>query len=1122
MALDRIGYYPDVEGLDSVRGTAEYHRVLLVGQRAEDIRTRTAFRFHEAGAELSAFPVGIYWKIVDDRLDAMVLSDEIGADPEPSEESVLAHADADGLGALGLEWLNAYWDTAVPIDAPRYAKGDLTVHRATSRDATVEKRTLTLTGQPVRAVWNYRVKTEGKFVTVSEDTLEPAADSTDLHSLLDSEPGTARGFGATLTHSKLSLGVTDAIFSYKATKSMYLPYQFKPVLKFLNTSAQRMLIADEVGLGKTVEAGLLWTEMAARNQANRVLVICPSALVVKWQQEMLQRFGFELERLDGPGLRTLSEKVANGKAPKEYAYVVSLQTLARAADARALLTESDFTTDLCIVDEAHQLRNPSTAAHDAGEDVSLWSPALVLLTATPLNLGNHDLLSLIQLLMPGEVRDLRDLEERIEHHEPLQNIVRSVTDRTASNIQRRRWLNEIANSPLGAALRQRTAFQDLRTLLAADQLAIADVPRLRRDCSDLHGLSAVVTRTKKSEVRQDRTVRHAVPIEVDWTEAERRFYDDYKEWVRQEARNNEIPTGFALQMPLRLAGSCLRATARTVLRRSAIEPELTEDDWALASRPAAGSFLGEAVPPHQLVADAQAVLRVDRKYDALLRRLQTPEFTGRQALLFTFFRNTADYLTTRLAADGLRVASLHGGVPNEDRQRIIAEFREGKYDIVVATKVASEGLDFEFCSVVVNYDLPWNPMEVEQRIGRIDRLGQKSEKINILNLVTPGTIETDIFLRLMNRTHVFEHAIGELDEILGEEFQKASEAVLEFSLSEEERQQRINQSMMAVEQHRADNAAVSDAAAFLQAGDDYGIDAIEQRIARGRYLGQAELAGLVAEWAAGRGGSTEIDPRAQEFRVDFAQEMHEAVVEWRRSLREVPGRVRELETAPSLTFSLNAEEARQHDMRLLSGSHPLIRAVAYSAKEHRITRFGNLRVRCVAGCEPGLYAVAIASTRWQGLRPTSELWVQAVDLDSGEQVEAGVEAALFAALANGELLDCRRRIHEDFASTIKTAFALLDERRIHEEQKRRADNEALTEERRIRAQRTRDRQVEMARERLAQNRINGNHTMDPAIRGKIRKAEQRYNDEISLIDGRAASSLDLDQVAICQLQVVPA
>lgn len=1122
MSLDRIGYHPDAEDLEDVKGTGTYGRILLVAARAEDIRAQTAFRFHHAGPELADFPTGIYWRLVDDVVDALVLTDEAGAAPDRAEESLLQHAGPDSLGVLGLEWLDAYWAEALRIEAPRFAKGDLAVHLATHRDATVEKRSLTVTGQPPRATWTYRVKSAGQFQTVSEDTLEPAADSTDVKSLLDSEPGTARGFGAMLTHSKLSLGVTDAIFSYKATKSMYLPYQFKPVLKFLNTSAQRMLIADEVGLGKTVEAGLLWTEMAARSQANRVLVVCPSALVEKWQGEMRQRFGFDLERLDGSGLRRLADKVADGKQPKEYAHIVSLQTLSRAAEARGLLTDADFSADLCIVDEAHQLRNRGTAANAAGEDLSLWSAALVLLTATPLNLGNNDLLSLIQLLMPGEVRDLRDLEERIAHHEPLQNIVRSVSDRGYSNARRRQWLAEIGASPLGAALQQRTAYKDLQTLLAAPELSVEDVPRLRQHCNQLHGLSAVINRTKKSEVRQDRTVRHAVPIEVDWTEQERRFYDDYREWVRQEARRMDKPTGFVLQMPLRLAGSCLRATALNVLRGTDVTAESTEEGWELGSQPAPGSLLGDAVPPPQLVKEAQAVLQVDRKYDALLRRLRTRDFNGHQALLFTFFRNTADYLTRRLSKEGFRVGSLHGGVPTDERNKIITDFRAGHYDIVVATKVASEGLDFEFCSVVVNYDLPWNPMEVEQRIGRIDRLGQKSEKINILNLVTPGTIETDIFLRLMDRTHVFEHAIGELDPILGDEFQKASEAVLEFNLTEDERQRRIDQSLMAVEQHRADNAAVSDAAALLQAGEDYGIDAIEQRISRGRYLGQAELAGLVAEWAAGRGGSATIDRDKQRFTVNFSQEMRESVVEWRRSLHEAPGRIRELETAPSLTFSLDAEEARTHDMRLLSGSHPLVKTITFTAKEHRITRFGNVRACAAGGCEPGLYAVAIASVQWQGLRSTSELWVQAVDLETGERVDRGGEATLFAALADGELQDSHRRIHGDFESAIGEAFALLDERRIHEEQKRRADNDALSEERRIRAQRTRDRRLEMVRERLAQNRASGNHQMDAAIRGQARKAEQRYNDEISLIESRSASGLGLEQIAICQLQVVPA
>ena len=1122
MALDRIGYYPDAEDLDGVKGTAAYGRILLVASRPRAARARTAFRYRAPERDLSELPTGIFWRLVNDRLDAMLVTDDVGVEPEPAQEGLLHGADPLGYGMLGMEWLEDLWNDAQPIEQPLFDRGDIALHRATEREATVERRNLTMPMGSQNPEWSYWVRTEGKRQQVSQDALAPAPVSTDVLDLASTEPGSARSFSAMLTYSKLTLGVTDAIFSYKATKSMYLPYQFKPVLKFLNTSAQRMLIADEVGLGKTIEAGLLWTEMAARNQADRVLVVCPSALIGKWQDEMRQRFGVDLERMDGPALKHLAAKVAEGNPPKEYAYVVSLQTLSRAAAARSLLTDSDFTTDLCIVDEAHQMRNRGTAANSVGEDLSLWAPALVLLTATPLNLGNHDLLTLIQLLMPGEVRDLRDLEQRIAHHEPLQNIVRSVADRGISNADRRIWLGEIARSPLGSALVRRTAYQDLAELLSSDQLSVEQIPQLRHACSQLHGLSAVISRTKKSDVRQDRTIRNAVPIEVDWTNAERNFYDAYKEWVRQVARQNAIPTGFALQMPLRLAGSCLRATALTVLYRISIVAESTEDGWELESEPAPGTMLGAAVPPPELVAYAQAVLTVDRKFDALSRRLRTPQFTGHQALLFTFFRNTADYLTRRLAREGFRVASLHGGVSTDDRARIMADFRDGVYDIVVATKVASEGLDFEFCSVVINYDLPWNPMEVEQRIGRIDRLGQKADKINILNLVTPGTIETDIFLRLMYRTRVFEHAVGELDPILGDKFEEASKAVLEFNLTEAERQRRIDQSLMAAEQRRADDAAVSDAAGLLQAGEDYGIDAIEQRISRGRYLGQLELAALVAEWTESRGGSTAIDEVAQRLTVVFSDEMRLAVVAWRRSLRDAPGRIRELETALSVTFTLDPEEARTKDMRLLSGGHPLVKTASHNAEESRITRFGNLRVPAAGGCPPGLYALAIASVQWHGLRSTSELWVQAIDLETGERVGQGAEATLFAGLASGQLRDSGRRIHPDFGSAVEEGFFALDERRLTEEQKRRADNAALTEERKISAQLTRDRRIEMTNARLEQNRFSGNHTMDAAIRGQARKAEQRYNDEISSIASRSASSLDLDQIAICQIQVVPA
>jgi superfamily II DNA/RNA helicase len=140
------------------------------------------------------------------------------------------------------------------------------------------------------------------------------------------------------------------------------------------------------------------------------------------------------------------------------------------------------------------------------------------------------------------------------------------------------------------------------------------------------------------------------------------------------------------------------------------------------------------VPP-KLVAAAHALdPSVDSKFDRLLTILREMQKTEKRAILFTFSKPTLAYLERRLR-DEFRVAVLNGDVPRAKRNEILKSFRAGGYDFVLANRVASEGLDFEFCSAVINYDLPWNPMEVEQRIGRIDRIGQKEKKILIVNFI---------------------------------------------------------------------------------------------------------------------------------------------------------------------------------------------------------------------------------------------------------------------------------------------------------------------------------------------------------------------------------------------------
>lgn len=1107
ISQDMCGYHPQISDL-ALLGNS-WGRILQVGPSPRDLEIQAETRILTSPGEDPQLPPGIYWATLEGVTHALILhvTEDLSALPAPAEKNALEDASEDDLGPLGLSWLDHWWPEGDKVPAPSFALRDLAIARSTGLDAMIMKRRLD------RLAWTYYVRTDGKHQWVSESDLEPVPELLGEAEWVTAEPSPATSFSAMLTRAKLNRGVTDALFSYGVSKTNILPYQFKPVLKYLDSATERMLIADEVGLGKTIEAGLLWTEMAARGQANRVMIVCPSALVEKWRGEMQNRFGFELQKRTSADLSNMVERLRNGTLPARFAYVVSLQTFRSFKDLDEL-EGLNFALDLCIVDEAHQMRNSITASHKLGLLLRDFSSSMILLSATPLNLGNSDLLSLMQLLMPGEVETVQDLEARLDHHEPLQQLRRSGTDPSVTNEQRRLWLGRIARSSMGAALRQRAAFGKLEELLEGELLAPDKIPVLREACSQLHGLSAVITRTKKSEVRESTTVRHATNAPVVWTAVERNFYRTYYEWLRQVSIKLQLPTGFALQMPLRLAGSCLPEAARSVLRRG-----LDESDGDGSGRaPRKTSILQQETPPSAVIELARELGSSDSKFDALIDALNSPEMKGRQALLFTFSRDTLGYLRKRLSPL-MKVAELHGGVSIEDREMIMRQFRAGKFDIVIATRVASEGLDFEFCSLVINYDLPWNPMEVEQRIGRIDRLGQVSEKILILNFSTPETIETKILERLYERLGVFEHSIGELEPILAESFDEIQEIVLDFTLSESEQQAKLNKALAAVEQNRSDSRQLDSAASKLQAEDQFGIEAVEKRVARGRYLGQNELATLVADWARIRGGKADISRDTAELRVVLNDDMLHRLVEWRRNNGQSSSEISRVESTARakrpVILSLSPETARLQGGSLLNGHHPLVQMAAHDYQDHHISRFSILEADATDNCRPGTYLVAFAAAEWRGLRPTSELWTASINLDTGEYMDDSVGGLLFSALAQGSLREGRAPLHPLARDIATEAMDILRDRRHENEAIRKRENEALVLEREMRA-----RQVYENHRKSILNRMSLAPGMRKAFQGQLTRGENRYNDDMARISTSRQTSLPLQELAIAQFEVV--
>ena len=172
--------------------------------------------------------------------------------------------------------------------------------------------------------------------------------------------------------------------------------------------------------------------------------------------------------------------------------------------------------------------------------------------------------------------------------------------------------------------------------------------------------------------------------------------------------------------------------------------------------------------------------------------------TNNKALVFSTFRHTLAYIEGHVKRSGLRHGLVHGGVGDEERADLRRRFALPKedpqaLDVLLSSEVGSEGLDFQFCDLLVNYDLPWNPMRVEQRIGRIDRYGQRSKSVAIVNLVTPDTVDADIYERCLWRIGVFRHAVGGSEEILGEITREIRDIADNFTLTSDERARRLQQ-----------------------------------------------------------------------------------------------------------------------------------------------------------------------------------------------------------------------------------------------------------------------------------------------------------------------------------------
>ena len=656
----------------------------------------------------------------------------------------------------------------------------------------------------------YSVFQDNKQTSYYESQLESIPDVQDQRT-----PLPLAEFHARLTSLLLSAPSSANLYSLHSGRVHYVPYQYRPVLKLLRADRPRLLIADDVGVGKTIEAGLILKELQARTEIKSVLILCPKPLVAegKWRIEM-KRFGEEFTHLDGDTLRhCLHEIDLDGEWPRQHSRTILPFSLfddallngksnKRGKKTKGLLDlEPPPRFDLVIVDEAHHIRNANTRLHQGVKFFCDHAEAVIFLTATPIQMGNQDLFTLLNVLRPDLVIDKASFAFMAEPNPHIHAAANHL--RSAAADSQQQAAAELKAAASTFAFIETPDFQRILDTLTEPEISPSTRVALIREIERLSTFDSLINRTRRRDIGNF-TTRKPETVSVPFTDAQRVFHDQLITTAGRIFAHSHGQQAilFMLSTLRRQAASCLYALAPFIDQW--LDGKL--DDLDLAEINDDETEEVEILPPGSLQGDieelrqsARSLDPEDPKLNAFLSIvLDKQSLPNNKLLVFTSFRHTLFYLERNLVEKGIRVGVIHGGVKDEDRRDIRQRFAQSKeqadtLDILLSTEVGSEGLDFQFCDGMVNYDLPWNPMRIEQRIGRIDRYGQKSEVVVINNLITPGTVDADIYERCLLRIGVFQQALGASEEILGQISQQLRAISESFDLTSQQRQERLQQ-----------------------------------------------------------------------------------------------------------------------------------------------------------------------------------------------------------------------------------------------------------------------------------------------------------------------------------------
>jgi len=938
-----------------------------------------------------------------------------------------------------------------------------------------------------------------------------------------------RDLKAAITIEKLRGNLTELVYSMGAGRTDFYPHQFKPVLQFVKSALGRILIADEVGLGKTIEALYIWKELQVRDRARRLLVVCPSMLVPKWIRELENAFGIEASAVDAQGLLEALRK-AKSNPTRAFALVASLEGIrpprdydsaesVRAELARLLdenpAGEDEALLDLVVIDEAHYLRNRETASNRLGQLLRDAARRLVMLTATPIQLNRDNLFQLLHLADPEEFPSSFDFEIRHRANLPLVAALRRLRSPNPNPAAIAKDIEQALSSPFFGAdeglTRLKGQLHGASTLTIEQQIEAADLVESRSV------FARHMTRSRKREVLKHGVKRASTALMTRFSDYERSIYRRILAAMRsRSSRRGDSASNFALITRQRQMASSLPAALAAWSETDLLDELIWEDRGLLAGDLNPDLFkedddkLPEDIDLKRLEAE-------DAKYGTLLKAVReelrsTPDG---KIVVFAYFKPTLRYLERRLASDGIRAILLTGGMGAEKEERLETFAEPSGPNVLLSSEVASEGVDLQFARVLVNYDLPWNPMRVEQRIGRLDRLGQKAEKISILNLFVENTVEEIILYRLYDRIEIFKQSIGDIEEILGEVAEELFSEIMSLDLTDEERIKLGDEQILSAERRIADTRKLQDEAQDLLGLGEFVLDRISEKRDQGDWIRPEEVQTFIVD-ALGRGypaSRLEVlpPPNEHEFRLVLCPAAKSSLLGYLGE--NEPDALAWGLADPSTRLScLLGNVSRARRGAVVDAGHPLVRWLrtildAAGATPHAVVACRT--DRRAANLEPGLYAFLIESCSLNGIRKDIALEAMAQRVSDGQRftsarataVRLAAEGGRRETLSTSQLAaasDVIEALREAMGETLGARYVAFQE-----------ENGRICNQREASAINFADRKRHELEGRIERANLETQSArIIPALRGQIRALEHEL--ELKLDRIRAARVIDYD------------